>query len=224
MDVVSLLAADNLVFSDHEGILHGAESFSLKPGGMGLVRAEDHGSAVTFLQTLVFLHRRKRGTIRWFGVDIDRIDSSNLAGLRRRIGLLHRDSVLLSNLSLEENLSLGMQFHLTDRSVDVRKYICNALELIGLDEKSRFRPGRLSALERHRAILLRELIKEPEVLLLEEPHLCIGFSWYDDISVLAEGLGLKTIPSLLVVSTVELADDTDIWLIKLAPVQSESNI
>jgi len=218
---VSLLASDNLVFDDHEGILHGVESFSLNHGGKGLVRAEDHGVAVTFLQTLVFLYRRKGGTIRWFGSDIDKFDSSNLAALRRRIGLLHRDSVLLSNLSLHENLSLGVEFYLTDRSVNLGRYISDALKLVDLEDKQHFRPGRLSALERYRALLIRELIKGSEVLLLEEPHLCTGFSWYDDIPVLAEGLGLKNIPALLVVSTVEIADDTDTWEIELAPVDME---
>lgn len=223
MDAVSLLAADNLVFSDHEGLLHGAESFSLKAGAMGLVRAEDHSGAVTFLKTLVFLHQRRSGTVRWFGSETDEFDHRNLTALRRRIGLLHRDSVLLSNLSLHENLALGMEFHRTDWSIDLGTFISNALELVDPKDKSRFRPGRLSALERYRALLLRELIKGPEVLLLEEPHLCIGFSWFDDLPVLAEGLGLKNVPALLVVSTVELADNADTWMIGLAPIHPGSS-
>lgn len=124
-------------------------------------------------------------------------------------------------MSLHENLSLGVEFYLTDRSVNLGRYISDALKLVDLEDEQHFRPGRLSALERYRALLIRELIKGSEVLLLEEPHLCIGFFWYDDIPVLAEGLGLKNIPALLVVSTVEIADDTDTWEIKLAPVDME---
>jgi ABC-type ATPase involved in cell division len=224
MDTGDLLTAENLVFSDHEGVVHRAESFFLKLGGMGLVQATDHGGAVTFLQTLVFLHQRKSGTIRWFGVDSANLNPMDLGVLRRRIGLLHRDSALISNLSLHENLALGMEYHLTDRSVDVGQYIYDALELIDLQEKYGYRPCRLSALERYRALLIRELIKQPEVLLLEEPHLCIGFSWHDDIAILAGSLGIEATPSLLVVSSVETAEDPDIWQVKLSTIPPEHNL
>jgi iron(III) transport system ATP-binding protein len=81
---------------------------------------------------------------------------------RRRIGMVFQDYALFPHLNVERNVAFGLER-------GQRAAARQALELVGLQHKTRSHPHELSGGERQRVALARALAPGPDVVLLDEP-------------------------------------------------------
>ena len=100
-------------------------------------------------------------------VFVDGADVTSLQAERRRIGILFQDDLLFPHLSVGDNLAFGISASVKGRARRAR--VDEALVEAGLAGFANRDPATLSGGQRARAALLRALLAEPRVLLLDEP-------------------------------------------------------
>jgi ABC-type lipoprotein export system ATPase subunit len=90
-------------------------------------------------------------------------------------------------MTILENLSLGLQYHADISREEAHEQVTEVLEQFELYENRFMRPAQLTLEQRRLAVYARELVKRPQLFLLEHPTLDLGERVY---SLLAEILHL----------------------------------
>ncbi len=123
----------------------------------------------TLLYILGTLDQPTSGRLTLDGTDPFALDEKRQAQFRNKhIGFLFQDHCLLPQLSVMENVLTPV---LVDGAPDdaIRKRAGKLLDQVGLSKRAHHRPGELSGGEKQRTALARALIREPLLLLCDEP-------------------------------------------------------
>jgi cell division transport system ATP-binding protein len=127
------------------------------------------GAGKTSLLKLLYLSiKPTRGLITLFGNDIASLGSDDLAGLRRRIGIVFQDFRLLDHMTTYENVALPFRV-MGREEASYRGHVIELLQWVGLGERMWALPPVLSGGEKQRAAIARAVIARPELLLADEP-------------------------------------------------------
>ena len=155
---------------------HGAQRFALSARftsvreRLVLFGPSGVGKSVT-LQAIAGLLRPARGRIALGGrVLFDSAAGIDLPARERRIGYLFQDHALFPHMSVARNIAFGLMPTLPRRLDAATKarveHVMNALDIAALGSR---RPHELSGGQHQRVALARALVREPDVLLLDEP-------------------------------------------------------
>ena len=98
----------------------------------------------------------------------DKIKKRKIPFLRRKIGMIFQDYHLLQDRNLYENIALPLYVVGTSHS-DVSERVEEAIDQVSLTGKEEHLPNELSGGEQQRACIARALVKEPEIILADEP-------------------------------------------------------
>ncbi len=96
------------------------------------------------------------------------IKKRKLPHLRRSIGLISQDYHLLNDRTLFENVALPL-YVIGHPQGEIHEIVEDSLKEVGLDGRGDHYPSELSGGEQQRACLARALIKEPDIILADEP-------------------------------------------------------
>ena len=141
-------------------------SLSLQMGQTYVLIGPSGCGKSTLLRLLIGLIRPSGGTVRFQG---QQLSAKNLRDLRRKIGYVIQDGGLFPHLTAEGNVTLMAKYLGWDDD-RIQKRVAELAELThfplaGLD---RF-PMQLSGGQQQRVSLMRALMLEPDVLLMDEP-------------------------------------------------------
>jgi ABC-type ATPase involved in cell division len=170
-----LIAAKKLEYCEEDGnCLFTEVSFRLEWGQRGVLLAEPHRCANILLKICATLIQPTNGTISWFGRSPGELEEQGLHQVRRRIGFVHRETSLISNMTILDNISLGIQYHEELTREQAYDRITEVLKQFELYEYRFLRPAELTFEQRRLAVYARELVKKPQLYLLEHPSLDLG--------------------------------------------------
>lgn len=192
-DIV-LSARDVTVAFGDKVILDGL-SLSIRRGEiLGFVGASGSGKSV-LLRTILGLNKKQSGTIRLFGVDVDRADDAERLRIDMRLGVLFQHGALFSALTVLENVQVPMREYLDLPKPLMDELAMLKVELVGLPpDAGRKFPSELSGGMIKRAALARALALDPDIVFLDEPTSGldpIGAADFDELVVkLRDTMGL----------------------------------
>jgi len=146
-------------------------SFTLSPGDAAAITGPSGSGKSSLLYMLGALEPPSRGTITLDGQNPFELDAARLADFRNtKIGFVFQDHCLLPQCSVLENvlvptLVAGKNGRANEDASRARA----CLEQVGLGDRLDHRPGELSGGEKQRAAIARALVRQPHLVLCDEP-------------------------------------------------------
>jgi cell division transport system ATP-binding protein len=143
-------------------------SFEVKEKEFVCLVGKSGAGKTTLLKLILGEEKPTKGKIFFEGEEINKISSSKLYKIRRKIGTVFQDYKLLPKKTAAENLSYVMEA-LGFPDSQIKKDVPQVLEIVGLLEKSNYFIHELSAGEKQKLTIARALIHRPKVILADEP-------------------------------------------------------
>jgi putative ABC transport system ATP-binding protein len=146
-----------------------------------------HGKS-TLLNLLGGLDRPTSGTIELDGKNLGQLREDQVTRLRAKsIGFIFQTFNLVPTLSAAENVEAAL-IPLRVGAAERHRRVTAALDSVALGDRSRHLPGEMSGGQQQRVAIARALVKEPTVLLADEPTGNLDEDTRDEIIGLLEKL------------------------------------
>lgn len=139
-------------------------SFSIKKGEVVVILGPSGAGKTTLLNILGAMDKASDGSYFLDGKNVTKMKEKDLVRFRREdIGFVFQFYNLMPNLNAYENVYLAAS--LVKNPYDVHK----VMELVGLKDREKNFPSQLSGGEQQRVAIARALVKNPTLLLCDEP-------------------------------------------------------
>jgi cell division transport system ATP-binding protein len=143
-------------------------TFSLAPGSFHFVTGPSGAGKSSLLKLIYLAARPSKGLIHLFGHDVARATPKTRPHLRRRIGVVFQDLLLLEHLSAFDNAALPLRIA-GAKPADYRNDVAELLGWVGLGNRMHAQPATLAGGEKQRLAIARAVVNRPEILLADEP-------------------------------------------------------
>jgi len=142
-------------------------SLSLSAGDAAAIMGPSGSGKSTLLYLLGALEPPTSGTITLDGRNPFELDAEDLSAFRNKeLGFVFQDHCLLPQCSVLENVLIPTLVASGGNDVPRAQAL---IEQVGLSDRADYRPDALSGGERQRAAIARALIRQPRLLLCDEP-------------------------------------------------------
>ncbi len=167
----------------------------------------------TLMHTLAGLDCATGGHIIFNGDDLTRMNDNQLTLLRRRdIGFIFQSFNLLPMFTAEQNILMPLT--LAGAKPD-RQWLRLLVETLGLKERLNHRPNELSGGQQQRVSIGRAIVKNPDILLCDEPTGALDYNTSKEILKLIEEVNQKYGNTIIMVTHNEAIKNMADHVIKL---------
>lgn len=159
----------------------------------------------TLLKLLTREEKPTSGKIVVGGIDYDNLKDKHIPLLRRKIGVVFQDFKLLPNRTVFENIAFALEIAgMTNR--EIKSTVPKVIDLVGLTGKEKNFPNQLSGGEKQRVAIARAVVRQPKILIADEPtgNLDPKHSW--DIVRLLEKINKYGTTVLLTTHNVDIVN------------------
>ena len=141
----------------------------IQPGEFVALRGRSGSGKTTLLNILVGLDSPTQGIVRVLERDLNKMNESERARLRREsIGIMFQNAHLFPSLTAQENVEIPLRLARMPSSQRI-KQAREALERVGLSKRAHHRGLELSGGEQQRVALARALVHQPRFIVADEP-------------------------------------------------------
>ena len=170
-------------------------STNVEKGQMCVIQGTSGSGKSTLLNCIGGLDTMDSGSVKVEGKEIFGLKPMALSEYRREnLGFVFQFYNLVPNLTVRENIQICQ--HIADEPLDMDEL----LETLGLTEHQNKFPSQLSGGQQQRCAIARALIKNPKLLLCDEPTGALDSKTSRDILVLLEKINAKYNTTMLIVT------------------------
>ena len=180
-------------------VLHGLD-LDIEAGDFAALMGPSGSGKTTLLNLIGGLDSPTSGAIEVAGQRIDRMTGGQLAQWRSRsVGFVFQFYNLMPTLTAQRNVELPLL--LAPLSAAQRKRNAGiALELVGLEDRGRHRPGELSGGQQQRVAIARAIVSDPTLLICDEPTGDLDRQSAEEILVLLQRLNREHGKTIIMVT------------------------
>lgn len=144
-----------------------------KSGNLYLIKGESGKGKTTLLTMIALLQSQDRGEIFFNDVPITHLSSNEKAKIRReKIGIIFQDYNLFNELTVLDNVMMAEMLcskEPSKKAASIEKRAKDCIELLGLTKRMEIPTKFLSGGEQQRTSIARAIIKNPALLVCDEP-------------------------------------------------------
>ncbi len=144
-------------------------SLEVRKGELVALIGSSGGGKSVLLKHVAGLVRADRGRVLVDGREIGKLRGAELKNLRARLGFLFQGGALFDSMTVFENIAFPLRekTRLSDQAIQDR--VLGELEHVGLAGEEHKYPSQISGGMAKRVSLARALVREPEIMLFDEP-------------------------------------------------------
>ena len=143
-------------------------SLHVEPKEFVIIVGASGAGKSTLLKLLTREEKPTSGKIVVGGIDYERLRDRDIPYLRRKIGVVFQDFKLLPAKTVFENVAFALEIvGMSNR--EIHHTVPKVLELVGLKGKEDNYPSELSGGERQRVAIARAVVRQPKILIADEP-------------------------------------------------------
>lgn len=159
---VSKSYAANVLALDNVG-------FSLKAGEFCAIMGTSGSGKTTLLNSIATLDAPSKGQILFEGVDVAKMSVDEATLFRRNnLGFIFQDYRLLSSLTAKQNITVALSL-LKKTPAEIEKSVTELSQKFEIASVLEHYPHELSGGQKQRVAIIRALVKEPKLLIADEP-------------------------------------------------------
>ena len=193
----------------HVDVLKGSD-LEIEKGECCVLLGPSGSGKSTLLNIIGGIDGADAGSITIQGEQLEDMKEKKLSLYRRKhLGYIFQMYNLIPNLTVRENIEVGA--YLSDRPLDVDEL----LETLGLYEHQRKLPNQLSGGQQQRTAIGRAIVKNPDILLCDEPTGALDYNTSKEILKLIETVNHKYGNTIVMVTHNDAIKDMADRVVKL---------
>jgi putative ABC transport system ATP-binding protein len=159
------------------------------PGDFVSIIGPSGSGKTTLLNILACLDRPTSGIYNFFGDDVSSKTNDQMSEIRNlRIGFIFQSFNLIPRHTALENVIMPLHYSDRHKNSNFKEMGLNALDLVGLSDRTGHYPNELSGGQQQRVAIARALVTNPEIILADEPTGNLDSKTSNDIMSLLKDL------------------------------------
>ena len=185
-------------------------NFTVKRGEFCVLLGPSGSGKSTLLNIIGGIDTPDEGYVSINGDKLEEMNESQLTMYRRKhLGYVFQMYNLIPNLNVKENIEVGA--YLSDKPLDVEE----VLNTLGLQEHKYKYPNQLSGGQQQRVSIGRAVVKNPDILMCDEPTGALDYKTSKEILALIEDCNRKFCNTVIMVTHNEAIKNMADHVIKL---------
>lgn len=143
-------------------------SLHVEPKEFVIIVGQSGAGKSTLFKLLTREEKPSAGKIIVGGMDYDKLKDKDIPLLRRKIGVVFQDFKLLPNRTVAENIAFALEIAGLP-TAEIKHTVPKVLDVVGLRGKENNYPRELSGGEKQRVAIARAIVRQPKILIADEP-------------------------------------------------------